>query len=234
MNAQDPVQLDAFATRNLSSPLSPAGLFRLFLMPREFFANIDLVGHRPEVVFAALAMGVTGSMGQIDKKIMQAELGQANKSLELLAWLLSSWINYWIVVLAAGAVGAVVLWLIGGWWYRKRLQWSGASDASPTAARRINAYQELVFSGPAVLIVLVQTLLFANYQEAWQADEVWSSSILVFVFWSCWTSYAAATTVFPVVKRKAMLWFLILPVLFYIVTLGIVGSLYALFGGHAA
>jgi hypothetical protein len=147
---------------------------------------------------------------------------------------LSSWPTYWIYVLIAGTLGAGIYWFVGGWWYKKRLQWSGAPDASPSVARRVYAYQDMVVSAPVVLITAIQTFLFANYREAWQAAPLWSGACVVFAFWSCWTSYAAAMTAFPVVKRKAMLWCIGLPVLYYFAVLGLFAALYALFGAGAS
>jgi hypothetical protein len=179
-------------------------------------------------------MGIAGAMNRIDEKIIQAELGHASSGWESTAsWLLSSWFNYWLIVVAAGLIGAVFLWYLGGWWYKKRLQWSGATEPSSLLVRRVYTMQELVLAGPTVLLALVQTALFSNYREAWRADELWNSSILVFVFWSCWTSYVAVTTAFQVSKPKARIWFLVLPVLLYVFALGVVGTLYSIFASNA-
>jgi hypothetical protein len=217
--------------RHLSA-LSPSRLVDLYFRPRRYFSKIHDLDHRSALFISAVLTGIAGSMNRIDKKIIQAELGYANKGWENIAsWLLSSWLNYWLVVVATGLIGAVFFWYMGGWWYKKRLQWSGATELSSILTRRVYTMQELVLSGPTVIYALVQTALFSNYREAWRADELWTSSLLVFVFWSCWTSYVAATSVFQVSKFKARIWFLILPVLLYVVILGVFGTLYAIFAG---
>lgn len=216
-------------------PLSPARLVDLYFRPRKFFSCIQALDRQSAVLVSSALMGIAEAMGRVDQKMIQAELGHASKGWENLAsWLLSSWLNYWLVVLAAGATWAVFLWYLGGWWYKKRLQWSGAADPSSILARRIYTFQELVLAGPTVLLALVQTALFANYRDAWQADEFWSTSVLVFVFWSCWTSYVAATTAFQLSKTKARIWFLILPLLLSVAALGVAGTLYALLTGNAS
>ncbi|OYY50022.1 MAG: hypothetical protein B7X95_00660 [Methylophilaceae bacterium 17-44-8] len=215
------------------SPLSPSQLVDLYFRPKKYFSNTHDLDHQSALFISAGLMGIAGAMGRIDKKIIQAELGHASKGWESTAsWLLSSWLNYWLVVVAAGLIGAVFLWYIGGWWYKVRLNWSGAVEPSSILARRVYTLQELVLAGPTVLLTLIQTALFSNYLEAWRADEFWSSSILLFAFWSCWTSYVAVTTTFQVSKLKARIWFLVLPILLYVVVLGVIGTLYSIFGGN--
>lgn len=216
------------------APLSPARLVDLYFRPSKYFSDTRNLDRKSTVFISAGLMGIAGAMSRIDEKIIQAELGHASKHWEsTAAWLLSSWLNYWLVVVALGLIGAVFLWYLGGWWYKKRLQWSGAIEPSSLLARRVYTMQELVLAGPTVLLALVQTALFANYREAWQAEELWSSSILVFVFWSYWTSYVAVTSAFQVSKSKARIWFLVLPILFNVLVLGVVGTLYSIFAGDA-
>jgi len=78
-----------------------------------------------------------------------------------------------------------------------------------------------------ILAVVIQTLVYSNYGEAWAADEMWSSIVLVFIFWSCVTSYKGAKAAFAVTGWKARLWFLIIPVAVYVVALGVLGFAYS-------
>jgi hypothetical protein len=214
-------------------------LIELFIHPSRYFANDSNMDHQPTVFIAAISIGVAGVISKIDEKIVQFELskglGHPNKGLEnTLPWVLESWLNYWFAAVAFGLLGSVIYWYLGGWWYKKRLQWSGAVGANPIKARCTNAIQGLVAAGPVVLLALFQTVLFSNYLEAWKSDEIWSSSVLIFVFWSCWVSYIASTTAFPTSKVKARVWFLILPVSLNLVALGAIGTLYAIFVAKGA
>ena len=234
MATENPEQSPSEVSELPRSPLSPASLIDLYFHPRKYFSDASNLSHRSPLAISAIIMGIAGAKGRIDKKIIQAELGYANNSWnDVSSWLLTSWVAYWIAVVLAGLIGAVFLWYLGGWWYKKRLQWSGAKDATSSLARRLYTMQELVSTGPTVLLLLVQTVLFSNYREAWLADEHWSSSFAVFAFWSCWTSYTAAITASSASKAKARVWFLVLPVLLYIVAIGIVGTLYGLFANAA-
>ena len=82
---------------------------------------------------------------------------------------------------------------------------------------------ELVFALP-----VIQTFSYANYAEAWNANSTANMLLIVFVLWSCWTSYCAATTVFTLRKGSARFWFLILPLVFYVLALGVIGVIYSL------
>ena len=209
--------------------VSQPQLFDLFLHPRRYFSKTRALEQYGPLA-PVLLMGLAGAMDRIDKQLVKVELGRANKSWETAAsWLSGSWWNYWLAAILAGLVWALFLWYVGGWWYKKRLQWSGAIEPSSTLARRVNAMQTLVIAGPTVLLALIQTVVYSNYIEAWRADELWSSAILLFLFWSCWTSYVGATTAFVVKKSRARLWFLLFPVLLYAVVIGLVGAVYALF-----
>jgi hypothetical protein len=211
------------------SDVSKPRLFDLFLYPRRYFSNTHAL-EQYEPLVPALLMGLAGAMDRIDKQLVKAELGRANKEWETAAsWVSGSWWNYWLAAMLAGLVWALFLWYFGGWWYKKRLQWSGAIEPSSTLARRVNAMQTLVIAGPTILLALIQTVVYENYIEAWRADEVWSSAILLFLFLSCWTSYVAATTAFVVKKFRARLWFLVLPILLYVTVIGLIGAAYAFF-----
>jgi hypothetical protein len=210
-----------------SSPFSFKKLFTLYFRPREYFSHTNDLYHRGVLIVASILAGITGAMDRIDRKIIEAELGHAGKGWESTSeWLITSWSNYWLTVVGVGLISAVIVLYLGGWWYKKRLQWSGAENPSPALARNVYITQYLILSLPNIILVLIQTALFSNYREAWRADEIWSSFLLLFVFWSCWTSYTAATTVFQLSKFKAKLWFLVFPILIYIFVFGLIGTLY--------
>jgi len=228
-------QETTFESDSQSSPLSLTSLARLYLNPKRFFENTARLTKTPEIVVVAWIAGITYAMGRIDKKLMKSDFGRVDSAWEEIGqWLSESWINYWGLVLVLGVINGAILWYLGGWWYRRRLVWSNAGNVLPVHARSVYVYQDLVQSAPMLVIALVQTSIFSNYMEAWNSEEYWSLILLLFVFWSCLTSYKAATTCFPVTVWKARVWFLILPISLYVVALGLVGVLYAYLPSGAA
>jgi hypothetical protein len=233
MSQENSKQLNTEVLTTAHSPLSSRKLFDLYFHPKRFFSDLSILSHRNFLMISAMLMGIAGVRDKIDKNILKAELGHSNKSWENTAsWLLTSWTSYWLAVIVMGLFFAIIMWYFGGWWYKKRLQWSGAKEASPILARRVYTMQNLIFAAPSILLLLIQTAIFDNYREAWSADEYWSSLILVFAFWSCWISYVAAITAFPTTKSKARIWFFILPILLYVILFG--GIVWALVFGKFA
>lgn len=217
------------AVRLASSPLSATSIGQLLFQPSRYFSEPQFLGKTPELWLVAWLTGISFTIGRLNKNLIKAELG-AQDGGGLTALLGESWVTLWVFVLSFGVLNALILFYLGGWWYRKRLEWSGVSAPDRDLSRQVYVYQNLVQSAPALVLLAVQTLVFRSYSEAWEAEEYWSSIILVFVFWSCAASYKAARSAFSAGRWKARLWFFILPLTVYVVALGMLGTLYALLG----
>jgi hypothetical protein len=211
------------------SPLSPERLGMLFLRPRRFFqAGTAPLDHRPTLLLVLLCVGIAYASGRIDQNLIRADLGQARPGWDAMApMVVGSWPGFWGAVLFFAILGAAGAWYIGGWWYRVRLRWSGDAAADPRAARLVYSYASFVYALPVVVALLLQTLLFESYAEAWYADELWSTLLLVFPFLSCWASYQGVRATFAVRTGAARVWFLILPALAYVAAFGVIAVLFA-------
>lgn len=210
------------------SPLSPGSLKDLLFSPKAYFADPRWLEKTPEILVAGWVSGIAYAVGRIDVNLVRADLGRPRPGWEMFgAWLIESWVNFWLSVLILGALNGVFFWLVGGWWYRIRLKWCGASDVEPKTARAMYLYQDFVASAPVVLFTIVETWRFGSYQEVWTSEELWLSAPFIFVFWSCVTSYKAATSAFAVSRWKARVLFLILPVVIYLLAFGFVATLFA-------
>lgn len=210
---------------------SPARLRDLFLDPRAFFAHRDNIGFTPAVATAAALGACADVMDKLDQKAALVQAGLANEGQRaLVGWMTSDWSHYWGCVLGIGLVGAVISWYLRGWWYGLRLRWSGAAEAPFSLARRVGALQQLVAVLPTLAVAMSETLRFASYGDAVERESPWLTLAvpIVFLLWSCWVSYCAATTVFPGARLRAWLWFLVLPLALY--GLGSVAAVAALLG----
>lgn len=168
--------------------------------------------------------GVTSAMGRIDRQMMTADFdGSELAPGGMLRSVVESWPAYWALTLTTGAVGAWLFWWIGGWWYAVRVRWSGAAYVDPRKARTALVYASFVATAPTVAWMLVATALYANYGAFYVADEWVSVALLIFPLWSFWVSYTGARTVFDVSHTRARVWFLILPVICYLVAIGALG-----------
>lgn len=196
-------------------PFQLSNLFRLFFQPKKFFSQSTVYHHR-SIIFAVYLIGIVAVMDRVDQKLLNAETSGIRP---LIDWITGSWLSYWLWVLVAGIISAAIAWLIQGWWYKKRLQFSGAKEADPQLARHVYVLQSLVFVLPIVITTAIQTFLYPNYLEAYNQSTILGFIPVPFLFLSCWVSYHGATQVF-LTNGWAKFWFLGLPIFFYILIIG--------------
>lgn len=201
-------------------PFAPQNLWLLLFQPKKFF-SLAAVYHHRSIMIAAYLIGVFAVMDRVDQNLLKAEVGNRTS---MMLDVTDTWWSYWLLVLGMGAITAVFAWLIHGWWYKKRLHFSGVKDADPQLARHVWALQGLVATLPVIIVTMLQTLMYRNYLDAYQNSSILNFVALPFLFWSCWVSYRAATSVFKT-NAWAKLWFLGLPIVFYILAMGILAAL---------
>jgi hypothetical protein len=212
------------------SPLWPQHLVDVFVRPTRFFSSQLALGRTPYLLLVTWCFGIASAMDRVDQELLRAEFGQARPAWDVWAPIVTqSWAGYWAFVLAMGVLSGLFLWWLGGWWYRVRLGWAGEPSPDARLARLVYVYSSFVCAGPTVVLALLQTGWFENYAAAWNADELYSSALLIFLFWSLGTSYFGARALFRVSRWGARLWFVVLPAALYVLTLGLVAPLVALF-----
>lgn len=211
------------------SPLLPQHVVDLFLRPTRFFRGQLALGKTPYVLFTTWVLGMSGAIDRVDTQLMKAELGSSTTS-QLWVSALGTWPDFWVFVAMAGALSGLLHWYVGGWWCRVRLQWAGAPDPDPKLARLLLIYSSFVFAGPAVLSAGIQTALYPSYAVAYE-QEIWLTlGVMCFIFWSIVTTYRGARALFPVNRGRALLWFGVLPAIFYFAVAGGAAVLFAFAG----
>jgi hypothetical protein len=211
-----------------TQPLSPLKLLAsLYFRPSRLFADITPLKAKPTFLVVAWIAGIASAIDRFDINMVRSDLAGRGAPA---AALMDSWLAFWPFILVVGAVYAALVWLIGGWWYRVRLKWSGEANPEPFAARIVYIHQDLITGLPAVLATVVQTFVFESYRAAWASDEAWSGLLVIFIVWSCIASYKAVRAAFAVGKWKARFWFLILPLGFYLGVGVFIGAMYAMRG----
>jgi hypothetical protein len=217
------------------SPFLPQSLIDLFLRPRRFFAGEIALGRTPYIVMVSWCYGMSDAIDRIDEQLMREQYGRPRPWWPWLEpWVTDGWLGYWAFLAFYGALAGSFLWLLGGWWYRVRLRWSGAVEPDARRARLAWAYSSFVLAAPMVLWAVVESVSYANCREAWNSEDLTSAVLLVFPFWSVATSHAAATTLFDVSRGRARVWFLLLPTLAYLLFYGAIGFAVARFVAPSA
>ena len=201
-------------------PFAPQNLWLLFFQPKRFFSLPPIYHHR-SIMIAAYLIGVFAVMDRVDQNLLKAEIGNRTS---MMFDVTDTWWSYWLLVLVMGTISAALVWLIHGWWYQKRLQFSGVKEADPQLARHVWALQGLVAALPVIIVTMLQTLMYSDYLDAYENSLILNCVALPFMFWSCWVSYRAATLVFKT-NAWAKLWFLGLPILFYLLGIGFLAAL---------
>jgi hypothetical protein len=212
----------------LAGTAQPASLLRLlvalYFQPSRLFADLVPLKAKPLWIIVAWICGISSAIDRADTIMVRSELtGSESSSLPL-----DSWAAFWPFILMAGALNGVLVWLIGGWWYRIRLNWSGDANADQFSARIVFSYTNLITAMPALVATLVYTFVYESYRAAWTSDEAWSSLLIIFIAWDCIASYKGVRVAFTVSKWKARFWFLILPLGFYIAAAFLIGVIYAM------
>ena len=211
-----------------SSPLEPTRLLRLYAQPKRFFDPAHNLDRRPELYLVVLLAGIATVLDRIDLRLTKATLVAGARPDDFAVRLAESWPSLWTAVVLLGIVSGAFGWLIGGWWYGVRLHLSGAPKNHEKEARLTWAYVALVTSLPTFVLLLVQTVQYSNYLEAYDTGTIATLLVVALLYWSVIVSYQAATTRFKLTRSKARFWFLILPLVFYTAILFLFGALAAL------
>ncbi len=213
--------------RTEQATLVPADIADLFLRPTKFFSGRLALGKTPYLVPVIIVYGLAEALDRVSQEMTRGELTDPRPYWETLGPLVTdSWMGFWAVSLLWGAISGVSLWYLGGWWYRIRLGWAGASDPDRRQARLVYIYSGFVWAAPVVAVAIIQTLTYANYQQAWESEEIFPLVVLVFPFWSVVVSYYGARALFDMSVWRGRVWFFILPMLGLVIGYGLlVGAL---------
>lgn len=189
-------------------------LWYLFFQPKRFFEHLTSQPMPFLTVLCAWTYGMAGVIDRIEMHRLQGQLPVDQLGMS------SGWGVYLGIVLVGGAFAGLLYYAVGGWWYRKRLEWCGVTQPDGRMARRVYLYASQVLAVPAVFTTLVQSTQYENPVQMMTAEGpavlVVALTVLGFAFWSVWTSYCGATTMFnPPRRGGARLWFFALPGLIY-------------------
>ena len=213
------------ADRIPAAPPPRADLHDLFFRPSRFFASALPYRATDALAFVAWIVGMNYTLGRIERQMVKADLGSGDG---VAAGIGDSWVLFWTIVIMAGALSGMILWYLGTWWYRVRLRWSGAIEPDVHRSRAVYFYSALVWAAPALLLQIIDTVRFPNYLASWN-DESWVPVLLVILpVWSFVVSYRGVRTAFDVRRGRARFWFLIGPLLLFVIAMGVIGTMYAL------
>jgi hypothetical protein len=163
--------------------------------------------------YAALIVGVAEAMERITAELVQRDLGAGGRVPDEV---LESWTAYWATCLIFGVIGAILYYAIGGWWFRVRLKLSGDAEPDPRLARQVYIYASLIIGLPTVVLTVIDSIHYPTPLAAERGAQWWWIASALLPFWSVYASYRGVRTLFDAVRWKAVIWFFVLPSLFFL------------------
>lgn len=174
------------------------------------------------IVIAVFLCGISSSIEKTSANILRADYGHPRAGWSLIGPLFTdSWISFWLFTVLFGAVGGFFSWKIGGWWYRVRIQWSGAVEPDHRRVREIYIFASLIVAIPTVLATVARSVFFENFGAALSSEEFYSGILVVFPIWSIIVGYIGVRANFDLVRWKALLLLVVLPGLIWAISMGL-------------
>lgn len=213
-----PANLDDAPERPLPFLLWP--MYLLF-RPTEFFRRVGRSAPEGVTMMAVYFAGVATVAGRVTPEPAENGAGTLTS-----IGATKTWVAYWLTMLIGGIFSAPLQYLIGGWWHKCRVVWSGAENPDGFLTRRVLYFSRQLFVVPLLAIIALETVKYETPLEAEQADDVVLLYLfaIVFVFWSCIANYKGVRALFDVGRKRAIVWFLVLPWLLYGAAFGVIGA----------
>jgi len=190
-------------------------IHRLYFRPKAYFAGIAAPKKRVWLYLFAFTYSMAYAIGRGDRNSLQ---GKA---------LPASWAEYWGIVVGAAIVGAIIVYALGGWWYRARLRYCGVEPSDSALAKMVYLSAAQVYALPMIAAAVAESFLYEDPAAASIRSPVWLGlGLAVFAFWSLISSYTGVRTVFNPPRRAATaFWFLGGPAALYVVAFALVFGL---------
>ena len=131
------------------------------------------------------------------------------------------WGDVWAIVIFGGILAAAIAYYVQGWFYDVRIKWSKGTTDSETA-RHIWLFSTLPISAVSVLSLIFNQMAYgsdyfnAYYSETTTVDTIFIILSLVAIVYSICISYKAVRKVAKAEKGRAIWWFIVAPVIFYV------------------
>lgn len=201
----------AVAPAQAAEPPRSTRLLHLLLRPRVFFQHLPRAHSVWFPIAAAWIAGVATAMEMVTAKI------PGKSGFETLD---SSWTTFWLVCLLGGVARGVIVYFVGGWWYRVLLRFSGERESNHLLARRVNVYAQQ-FAAVAVLAYMGwQTFAYPSPVVAANSGDFGWLFVIAAMLWSIYAGYVGAGVCFNTRPWPRRMLFGALPLALLVLSLG--------------
>lgn len=188
-------------------PPTLADYGEMLLWPKQFFARPLALRETPLFHVAVVSLGVANVFDRL----------AGSRDFALVWWKL------WAIALVVGAASGYLSMWIGGAIYGLRVDLSGGTHRGDDAADMF-VHQSAIVALPVALMSLAVTAGAARPGRALEENALWMGLVtLVALIWSFYVSYQGVMVKFQPVRWKAVIWFIVAPVVF-LVALGAAGA----------
>lgn len=200
------------------SPYSLKYLIDIFIEPQQFFSGEAALGQPLYLLIAVWLAGLSYCFYSIEQNLLATDRGidLSASIVETLDAIVAAWPSFWMRSLISSLLCGLMLWIIGAWWFRVRIQLSGDLNPNPRLAKVVYFYSLLVKSLPHILLVVIWTVMYPSYKAAFSEGKMLVTLLTAaFGFGELFTAYVGVKTLFTVSKTGAQVWFVALPAAFY-------------------
>lgn len=131
----------------------------------------------------------------------------------------STWLEVWAIVLIGGLVAGYLQYWIGGAIYHLRVKWSKGGD-NYDASRNIYMFSGIPVAIASIGSLLLNTIVYGNAYfksgEGSSLDILFFFVIVAAIAYSIRLSYKGVMFIQQTQKTRAMIWFVVLPAIFYV------------------
>jgi len=182
-------------------------MHRLYFRPKAYFAGMTAPKKRAWLYLFAFTYSLAYA---IDRRDLNSLRGSA---------LPASWAEHWGIIVGSALVGALIVYALGGAWYRARLRYCGVESSDRSLVRMVYLSAAQVYALPMIAAAVAESFLYENPATASIRSPVWLGlGLIVFAFWALFSSYTGVRTVFNPPRRAATaFWFLGGPAALYVV-----------------
>jgi len=201
------------------SQRTASGGIRMALMavvwPDWLFRNFAITAPGVLIVLICYAFGVVEASARIDLRLMTGSARGSNA-----ISFIDRWEVYWGISVVSGAICALAIAVINGWWYRKRLQWSGDSEAELGLARRVLFTSALIYVIPALIQMFYVSATYDTPIDAVHSELTAIDFVVVLTpLLSIWLSFVGVRSVFETRLAPAIVWFIVVPGVYYLIAI---------------
>ena len=187
----------------------------LLIRPKFFFKEHFVKRIKVHENFALVFFGLGLGLDRMDRQYIKMDLGGRTEALDTL----NSWPLYWLIAIVGGAIGGYIAFMVGGWFYNVRVKWSrGTGDL--TKSRNLYLFSNFWLFTTIVVFSLINFFTYDLPYDPFTSypvlDILSGLLILTAIFYSVYISYTGVRSVTDANKALAILWFIIIPVVYYL------------------